>query len=178
MIRALVPLNKRIVMEVGPFNCRGRQKSNFDFGHLVFLHDPWRCQKHPCTKITLPRLGNTMSGLPGRSRACKRYRYPIPCTRCRTSISGFVSFPLTRLIRWLRSAAVKVSISLTTVLWQRPSVSGSEAKQQATRWRILSICRVGAQPPSSPVPKIEDYIWCDSKHCGSRCRNSATRTVH
>ena len=92
-------------------SARARQKFSLDLGHLVYSQFvPCRCQKHPCTKMILPRLRNTKSGFPGKLRSCSRYRYPIRWTRLLTVISGFVSFDRTRLIRSLRSAVVRVSI--------------------------------------------------------------------
>lgn len=90
----------------------GFQKSRRDLGSLASLHpgSGCRCQKHPCTNITFFRLGNTKSGMLGKLRRCRRYRYPIPCTRRRTIISGLVSLLRMRLIRSLRSFGVRVSV--------------------------------------------------------------------
>lgn len=69
-----------------------------------------RCQKHPWTKITFRRDGNTMSGLPGRSARWRRYRYPRACSSRRTRSSGAVSRPLILDIRRLRPVGVSWSI--------------------------------------------------------------------
>ena len=49
--------------------------------------------------MTFLRAGKTRSGDPGRSRRCKRYRYPIPWSIRRTDISGAVS-------RWRTAAMI------------------------------------------------------------------------
>lgn len=67
----------------------GNQNSRLVFGMRPLLQ-PWECQKHPWTSITLLRPGNAKSGLPGRSDRCSRKRYPSLCTRLRTASSGNV----------------------------------------------------------------------------------------
>jgi len=52
------------------------QKSVLVFGMLAFRHPLCWCQKHPCTKITFFLDRNTISGRPGKSAACNRYRKP------------------------------------------------------------------------------------------------------
>ena len=76
----------------------------------------WRCQKQPCTNITLSFEEKTISGCPGRFLLCNRYRYPIPCASRRTAISGFVSVDRMRPMRTLRSNLVRVSMLLRFVL--------------------------------------------------------------
>ena len=51
-----------------------RQYATRVFGVVVRVQPSWRCQKHPCTKIALRSLGKTRSGVPGRSRRCRRKR--------------------------------------------------------------------------------------------------------
>src|SRR5712671_4893648 len=50
-----------------------------------------------------------MSGLPGRSRRCKRNRKPAACKVRRTSSSGFVSLPFTARIMRERISDVTLS---------------------------------------------------------------------
>lgn len=75
-----------------------RQNSFRLDGHLNKWQSCW-CQKQPLTWITALNLGNTRSGLPGKSRLsilyrCPfRWRYPIRWVRERTSISGLVFSP-------------------------------------------------------------------------------------
>lgn len=88
-----------------------RQNSRRVFGSRFALQPSCRCQKQPCTKTTFRRDRNTRSGRPGKSFACSRYRYPIPCTRRRTSNSGLVSFERILLINSLRWRAES---------WSRP----------------------------------------------------------
>ncbi len=95
------------------FSSFGPQKSSRDFGGRPILH-PCACQKHPFTKTTFRLDGNTISGVPGRSRRCKRNRYPIWCNRLRTINSGAVFFPPMRDINALRLAAVLLSAILVT----------------------------------------------------------------
>lgn len=71
----------------------------FDFGFRPILH-PCACQKHPWTKSTFLRDGNTMSGVPGRSFLCTLNRYPNLCSVRRTTSSGVVSLrPIEAIIR-------------------------------------------------------------------------------
>lgn len=57
-----------------------------------------------------------MSGLPGSSFACRRYRTPIAANSLRTDSSGFVSFDRTRDMTSLRRACVSVSMRSTFAL--------------------------------------------------------------
>ena len=70
----------------------------------------WRCQKHPCTKITVLYLGKTRSGFPGRWAPCNRKRNPSLWAHERTINSGTVCFPLTELIIRLRTSGATLSI--------------------------------------------------------------------
>jgi hypothetical protein len=90
----------------------GTQNSSLDFGSLASgqAGSECMCQKQPCTKRTFLRRAKTRSGTPGRSRRCSRYRYPMPWTSRRTSISGLVSRPRTRPMRALRCSGVRVSM--------------------------------------------------------------------
>jgi len=85
------------------------QNSARVFGVLAARHPEWRCQKHPCTKITFRRPGNAMSGVPGKSRRCRRNRYPRRWSRRRTAISGSVFFCLTRRMSAFRASGVCAS---------------------------------------------------------------------
>lgn len=69
------------------------QKSVRELGTFARLQSRCPCQKQPLTKIATFRPGSTMSGVPGRSLRCSRYRYPFAKSALRTRISGFVSFP-------------------------------------------------------------------------------------
>jgi hypothetical protein len=96
-------------------------RANFAFQNLArvlgleaLLHPGWRCQKHPCTKITERRRGKTRSGLPGRVWLCTLNLYPSECAILRTAISGIVSWARTRDIRKDRRVGVNRSI------WQGP----------------------------------------------------------
>src|SRR5690606_4764843 len=70
-----------------------RQNSGLDFGILKYEQLAWACQKQPLTKTTVPHFGNTRSGRPGRSFACRRKRNPRAQRPERTSVSGLVSRP-------------------------------------------------------------------------------------
>ena len=76
---------------------------------LPHLH-PCPCQKQPCTKTTLRREGNTMSGVPGRSRRWSLNRYPSRCRARRSASSGFVSLCPTFDIMYERRSAVTWSV--------------------------------------------------------------------
>lgn len=69
------------------------QNSWFEDGTAASLQSLCRCQKHPCTKTAASKRGSKMSGRPGKSRACRRYRNPSLCSRFRRSNSGLVSRP-------------------------------------------------------------------------------------
>ena len=91
------------------------QYSTFVFGLDAILQEGWRCQKHPCTKITDRYFGKTMSGQPGRSFRWRRKRNPSPWAMRRTASSGFVSRLLIRDIislRFLRSTVSVIAKSL------------------------------------------------------------------
>ena len=79
-------------------------------GVEAYLQPGWRCQKHPWTKITARYLGNTISGEPGKSLACNRKRYPMPCRSERTCFSGLVFVLRTRDMFRNRCSGVKMSI--------------------------------------------------------------------
>jgi hypothetical protein len=86
----------------------GNQNSGRDFGGWPIRH-PWACQKHPFTKMTFRRDGNTMSGVPGSSFRCNRYLYPRAWRNPRTTISGAVFFPPMRDISALLLSTVLLS---------------------------------------------------------------------
>lgn len=73
------------------------QNAEWDLGRVVIEHPCW-CQKQPFTKTTTLYRSTKMSGLPGRSRRCKRKRKPFPNSAFRTRISGFVSLEWTARI--------------------------------------------------------------------------------
>jgi hypothetical protein len=92
-----------------------------------------RCQKHPWTRMTVRLDRKTMSGRPGRSRACRRKRYPIPCSSLRTSFSGPVSRPRMRDMSSLRFSGDMMS-------QRRMSVTGD---RRSTVLMKLSVNRSG-----------------------------------
>ena len=69
-------------------------------GTVASLHRPWRCQKHPCTRMAVRSAGSTMSGVPGSARTLRRKRNPLRCSALRTIRSGPVSLP--RMLRMMR----------------------------------------------------------------------------
>jgi hypothetical protein len=77
-----------------------------------FFRHECECQKHPRTSIIFFNLGNTKSGVPGRSRRCRRNLCPSPCAILRTSNSGAVCLLRIIHIRELRCCGVKKSIML------------------------------------------------------------------
>jgi hypothetical protein len=66
------------------------QKSRFVAGFKLPRGHECVCQKQPWTKIIFLRAQKTRSGVPGRSRLCRRYRKPMACTNLLTAISGRV----------------------------------------------------------------------------------------
>ena len=111
------------------------QYSTFVFGLDACSQEGWRCQKHPCTKMTDQYFGNTMSGLPGRSLRWRRKRNPSPWAMRRTTSSGFVSrLPIRDIIslRFLRSTVsviakstprlAKVSIQMGVIYLSTPKI--------------------------------------------------------
>lgn len=79
--RAILPSN---------FSC---QNSRLVEGVVQYLQPTCRCQKHPCTKITVLNLGNTRSGFPGSRASWSRYLNPALCRALLITSSGLVSFP-------------------------------------------------------------------------------------
>jgi hypothetical protein len=92
-----------------------RQKSGRDAGIFPIGQPWWWCQKQPWTKIAIFRLGNTISGVPGKSRRCRRNRSPTACSALRTNISGLVFCPLNRAISF-RDALPGLAASMIFVL--------------------------------------------------------------
>jgi hypothetical protein len=82
------------------------QNSARVLGLVVRRHPEWRCQKHPCTKITFLKRGKTRSGVPGRLRRWSRKRYPWACISRRTTISGLEFLALTRPMRTERIGSI------------------------------------------------------------------------
>lgn len=89
--------------------------SRFDAGNVENRHPPWRCQKQPCTNTTVLNLGKTRSGVPGRSRRCRRNLRPARCMARRTTSSGRVFFAPMRAIMRLRTAGLTVSTTQNSV---------------------------------------------------------------
>lgn len=80
------------------------QKSCRVFGNEARGQSLCMCQKQPWTNTTVRQRGRTMSGVPGSPRSCRRNLRPAACKADRTSTSGAVFLPRTRLIsRLLRS---------------------------------------------------------------------------
>lgn len=77
------------------------QNSTLLAGIVVRLQ-PCRCQKQPCTNSAKRYLGNTKSGVPGKSDLWIRNRCPALCNLLRTMISGAVSFDRTLAMIALR----------------------------------------------------------------------------
>jgi hypothetical protein len=88
----------------------GSQKLSLDFGRRASLHRGCRCQKQPCTKITLWSRLNTISGHPGKDFWWSRYLKPSPKIIFLTSISGLVSLGRMSAIRLLLSILLIVSM--------------------------------------------------------------------
>lgn len=72
------------------------------FGILAYRQPRCRCQKQPCTNTTVRYFGKTISGFPGNSLLCSRYRNPRACKYFLTVSSGVVFSPRTRDISQLR----------------------------------------------------------------------------
>lgn len=103
------------------------------------------CQKQPCTKIAVLFDRKTISGRPGNSWACVRYRKPRFHSIRRTTISGPVSRPRMRPIRALRCSGVRVSIpivALRSLSSGRDSLSSGNTRM-LHRW------------PSHPGPNVQ-----------------------
>jgi len=86
------------------------QNSCLALGVYAYLHPSCRCQKHPCTKMTVLYFGNTMSGLPANLLLCVLNRKPARCSRERSASSGLVSLPLIRDMFQLRCSGVSLSM--------------------------------------------------------------------
>jgi hypothetical protein len=61
---------------------------------------PCRCQKQPCTRMTVRCAGSTMSGVPGSDFTLTRNRNPLRWSALRTVRSGPVPDP--RMLRMMR----------------------------------------------------------------------------
>ena len=98
---------------------RATFRSNFScqnpvllFGVVATLQPSCLCQKHPWTKTAVRYLGNTMSGLPGRSLRCRRNLKPIAWSSRRSATSGEVFLERIRDMRSDRSAGLRKSTTL------------------------------------------------------------------
>ncbi len=121
------------------------QNALFEPGFLKY-RQPCPCQKHPCTTTRAWYLGKTMSGLPGISLACSRYRKPCACSHLRTNISGFVFFPLIPDIIRLRVALSTTSTIAATL----PGKSGRRVAERQFGLRAVGTqCRLH-QPGDVP----------------------------
>jgi hypothetical protein len=96
-----------------------RQYSRFECGRFFPLRQLCPCQKHPCTKMALLRLGKTRSGFPGRSGTLSRNLYPHERAIFLTISSGFVSLLRMSAMCLLRSRRVNVSMTVRIVLTSR-----------------------------------------------------------
>jgi len=100
---------RRSLLSFRQFFCSfGSQNSRRVFGGRPMRH-PWACQKQPLTKMTFCRDGKTMSGVPGKSRRCKRNLYPREWRTRRTVTSGAVSLPRMRDINALLLSGDRLS---------------------------------------------------------------------
>lgn len=98
-------------LSLATFNSNLRiQNSTLLFGIPAYRQPRCRCQKQPCTKTTVRYFGRTISGLPGNSLLCKRYRNPRACKNFLTVSSGVVFSLRTRDISQLRRFADNRSI--------------------------------------------------------------------
>lgn len=116
------------------------QKSTRDLGMEAFEQPSCRCQKQPCTNITVRNFGKTISGDPGRSLRCSRNLSPSACSERLTIISGLVLVRPTDLIIRLRTG----STSVLTI-----TVESEARNRQSLRTRPKA-CRPSRVPPSSP----------------------------
>lgn len=128
VVRASVAALSRCLL-CSSFPC---QKSLRVLGTFARLQSRCPCQKQPLTKIATIRPGRTMSGVPGRSLRCRRYRYPSAKSALRTRISGFVSFPRMPAIISLRFLGETMSVNVYLI----PMLSGNSAGQffEAMTW--------------------------------------------
>lgn len=87
------------------------QKSALVLGKRKYGQPSWRCQKHPCTRMTAPHFGRTRSGFPGSFLPCNRKRKPRRQSSRRTISSGLVS------LAWIRDInAERVPLSITSTI--------------------------------------------------------------
>src|SRR5579859_7068657 len=85
------------------------QKDRFAFGVLARPQPGCRCQKHPFTNRQTRCSEKTRSGVPGRSRQCRRNGTPNAWAAAWTERSAFVFERRTRLISallWLVVAGI------------------------------------------------------------------------
>lgn len=89
----------------------GSQYSRFDFGKPAIGQSVsgCQCQKQPLTKTIALWRGSTRSGAPGKSRRCRRNRWPRRCTIERTTSSGFMPRERIRDMHHERSSGLRLS---------------------------------------------------------------------
>lgn len=117
-----------------------------DLGAYAKRHPQWRCQKQPWTNTTVRYLGSTMSGRPGRSRQCRRNRYPARCSAERTSRSGSVSRSRIRDMFQLRRSRDSLSVTphsprqRRSTSWTMPAIwAASRGGTALPTWRYCSV---------------------------------------
>jgi hypothetical protein len=118
----------------------GSQNSGRDFGGWPIRH-PWACQKQPFTKTTFRRDGNTMSGVPGKSRRCRENLYPRAWRSLRTINSGAVSFPPMRDINALRLSGDRLSTMVRSPMPSKRESSKVHYHPCSDCWPSIS-CRI------------------------------------
>ena len=103
------------------------QNSVFVAGTVVLLQ-PCLCQKQPWTNKAKRFLGNTRSGLPGKSLRCRRNRCPARWRARRTTISGLVFWE-----RTLDMIALRVFVSTWSAICLYRALARSLRSPEAAR---------------------------------------------
>jgi hypothetical protein len=100
------------------------------------------CQKHPWTNTATPNRGKMISGLPGKSRLCKRNRKPDLTNTVRTAFSGRVFLPRTAAIILDRTSDVTLSIIQMDILGDDhiPVEPESNAQSRSSARKTTNSC--------------------------------------
>lgn len=122
---------------------------------------PCRCQKHPCTKITLRYSVRTKSGVPASCRTLPRKRHRKARSTLRTASSGVVFFRRTLCIIRRRVAAFTVSIRYNRryLANETKSLSGSRLCCQNIAIACSSCALSKHRRSNTPAITAATTIW-------------------
>ena len=143
------------------------------------------CQKQPLTWITVLRVRNTRSGLPGSFLSHSRYRKPFLWSSVRRSLSGIVSRDRISAITFERFSRLKTSMARNreTFVSKQLNANLTEVAQPrlptefGRRCYPLERMSVGRTATTSPHKCLGDDAPWDER-APRDCHNRRSNSVH